>query len=215
MNDGTAMGAPPGAPSGALSGPPSGAGVVLTCQPRRDGAALVFAYKLENHGAADILAMDAMPEYDPATETMRANADAAVVFHHPGGDAVIGKFVPPLPPGARAAHAAIPLAFRIRPGASLERTLHVPLPLAETSPYFADLTLRGYEQIALAGVLFTIGFWTADTPGLAVMPADYAPELLVVAGGPAAAKARRATRHFPVTKLDLFRRTDAFPRPAF
>ena len=73
-----------------------------------------------------------------------------------------------------------PLARRLPAGASLEGCIEIPLPLAETSPYFPDLTLRGYEIIDIKGVQLMIGYWPAASQDLVVRQSEYASDLLTV-----------------------------------
>ena len=103
-------------------------------------------------------------------------------------------------------------ARRIPHGGTFEGRVELTLPLAETSPYFADLTLRQYEMVAITGVVFTIGFWVAGEDSLAVLPCDYAPDLFTVITRNTIRSAHRVSQRFPVRALQFFRRTDAFPR---
>ena len=184
----------------------------LSCQPNRAGNALVFPYVLHNRGRAAVYVMDALPSVDPASRAARANDQAAVVMLGAKGDAVVGKFIAPLPPDRRVVLPVIPLARLLGPGEALERRLEMPMPLAETSPYFADLPLRGYEMVEIAGVVFTIGFWPAGAEGLAAAAVDYAPGLFAVTARDPRRTAQSVSQRFPVKGLQLFKRNDNFPR---
>jgi hypothetical protein len=186
--------------------------LLLSCKPNREGNSLVFPYTLQNRGGVDVYVMDAFPSVDPASHIARANDQASVVILGAEGDAVIGKFIAPLPGDRRVALSVVPLARRLAPGETIERRLEVQMPLAEASPYFADLPLRGYEMIDIRGVAFTIGYWSAQLEGFATAPADYAPGLFVVALRDPRRGALRVTQRFPVKGLQLFKRGDAFPR---
>ncbi len=185
----------------------SDAALRLACQPSRAGNALVFPYRLANDGPGDIYAMQAL-----ATGGAPASESAAVVIAGDDGDAILGKFTPPLPIDRRIAVPVVALARRLAAGASLEGRVEVPLPLAETSPYFPDLTLRQYEPVDIKAVVFTIAYWLADTADLVARPAPGEPDLLRILTADPARSARLATQRFPTTALQLFRRTDAFPR---
>lgn len=188
------------------------AAIRLTCQPNKAGNALVFPYKVENLGPADAYVMDAVPSVDPATRKARANDQAVVVLLGPGDDALLGKFVAPLPTDRRIAMPVVPLARYLPAGQAFESRLTVPLPLAETSPYFADLPLRRYEIVEIKGVVFTIGYWVAGANGLAALPVEYSPHLFTVVTRNTVASATQVSQRFPVNRLQLFRRTDQFPR---
>lgn len=184
----------------------------LTCHPGRTGNTLVFPYTLENRGSVDIYAMHALPHLDPAGSAASADEQAAAVILGAEGDAILGKFAAPLPSDRRVAYPILPLARRLTPQEALDGRLEMPLPLAETSPYFPDLTLRQYEIVDIKGVIFTIGFWVAGADGLSAVPVDYAPELFTVVTRNTLRSARRVSQRFPTTGLQLFKRSDAFPR---
>jgi hypothetical protein len=185
----------------------SAATLRLTCQPSKAGKVLVFPYRLVNEGPGDVYAMHALPAGGaPANET------AAVVIAGENGDAIIGKFAAPMPTDRRIAMPVVPLARRVPAGGVIEGRIEITLPLAETSPYFADLTLRQYEIIDIKGVIVTIGYWLADTGELVARPTADGPDLLNILTADPRQSARLATQRFPTNALQLFRRTDAFPR---
>ena len=184
----------------------------LSCQPGKVGGILVFPYTLRNLGEAAVYAMHAVPSVDPANGEARANDQAAVVIMGADGDAIVGKFAAPLPTDRRIAVPVMPLARHLPAGGSLEGRIEITLPLAETSPYFADLTLREYESVDINGVLFTIGYWLASAHGLSAVAAEYAPDLFVVTTRNTLRSALRVSQRFPTTGLQLFKRTDQFPR---
>jgi hypothetical protein len=187
--------------------------VRLACRPGKTGNTLTFPYTLENHGPVDIYAMDALPTVDQGGGEPRADGRAAVVvILGADGDAILGKFAAPLPGDRRIAVPVLPLARLLPAGASLEGQLDIPLPLAETSPYFAELRLRQYEVVDIKGVVFTIGYWLSGVDGLVATPADYVPELFVVTTRNPLRSALRVSRRFPTTGLQLFKRSDQFPR---
>jgi hypothetical protein len=184
----------------------------LNCRPSKTGNLLIFPYTLENPGPAEVYVIDALPAADPASREAKANDLAAVVIASDDGDAIVGKFLAPLPTDRRIAIPMLPLVRRLAPGATIEGRIETPLPLAETSPYFPDLTLRGYEVTDIKGVLLTIGYWDAAPQEIVVRQSAYGPEFLAVAGADLPHRARRVMQRFPTTGLQLFRRTDAFPR---
>src|SRR5690242_5962884 len=128
-----------------MSDSPTSADLQLSCQPSKAGNLLIFPYRLENRGPAEIYAMHALPSVDPASGAARANELAAVVIAADNDEAIVGKFAAPLPSDRRIAVPIFPLARRLPAGAGLDGRIEIPLPLAETSPYFPDLTLRQYE----------------------------------------------------------------------
>jgi len=188
------------------------ADLVLTCRPGKTDGSLRFLYTLENRGTAEVFVMDALPSIDPATGEGRAKQQAAVVILDGQLDAVVGKFAAPPPTERRVAVLVVPLARRLSPGGKLEGQLTIPTPLAETSPYFADLTPRQYEPVDINAVVFTIGYWQAGVDGLVAAPAEYAPGLFTVITRNTLRSARRVSQRFPTAGLQILKRTDAFAR---
>ncbi len=193
---------------------PSDTGLKLTCHPAREGHTLVFEYSLYNFGKQDVYVHDAMPSVDRATKAASANPRAVSVIHSPNGDAIVGKFLPPMPSSLRPAVPATPLAHRLARGETMERRLEAPEPLAETSPYLPDLLLRQYEVVDIAAVVFTIGYWLSDAGGFGAMPTPYADGLytVVLSGGLPGAGTMLVSQRFATRGLQIFRRTDDFPR---
>jgi hypothetical protein len=192
---------------------PGSSQIRLTCRPGKTGSVLTFDYIIENQGPGEVYAMDAMPSVKRGDPTAKANPNAAVVILNAQGDAIVGKFIAPLPTDKRVAVPVVPLARRVAAGASLQGKIELPLPLAETSPYFPDLLLRQYEALEIKGVVFTIGYWLVGTDNLFAAPVDYAPDLFTILTRNTIQSARSAWQRFPTTGLQLYKRTDAFPRP--
>jgi len=184
----------------------------LNCRPAKEGSLLIFPYTLENRGGLDVYVMHALPGSDPAGGAAQTKDAIAVVILGAEGDAVIGKFAAPVPTDRHMAVTVFPLARLLPAGASLDWRIEISLPLAETSPYFPDLTLRQYEIVEIKGVLLTIGYWLAGSDGLFAYPTDYAPDLFIVETRNTMRSALRVSQRFPTTSLQLFKRTDQFPR---
>jgi hypothetical protein len=188
------------------------ADIGLSCQPGKEGSCLVFPYEVRNHGTADVYVMDAMPSVERPGGKGGINARALVVLHGPGDDVTLGRFIAPLPTDRRLAVPVVPLARHLVPGEVLQGRIEVPLPVAESSPYYPELLLRQYEIIDVQGVAVSIGYWIAGADGLAAMPVDDAPGLFAVVTRNTVRSAKRVSLHFPTRALQLFRRTDQFPR---
>ena len=124
-----------------MSETPSSAALRLTCQPSKSGNTLVFPYRLDNEGPGNVYAMQAVAAFGSASEDT-----AAIVIEAETGDVIVGTFMPPLPIDRRIAVPLTPLVRHVPGGGFLEGRIEVPLPLAETSPYFPDLTLRAIRD---------------------------------------------------------------------
>ena len=87
-------------------------------------------------------AMQAVAAFGSASEDT-----AAIVIEAETGDLIVGHVH--AASSDRSAHRgpADPLVRHVPGGGFLEGRIEVPLPLAETSPYFPDLTLRRYEIV--------------------------------------------------------------------
>ncbi|BDG74015.1 hypothetical protein [Roseomonas fluvialis] len=187
-------------------------GLHLQCLPNKVPDAFVFAYRAENQSAAPIYVMDAMPQVDRGTRAVSANPQAAAVILREDGIALVGKFIAPLPQDRILLAPDLPLCTLVQPGEAIERELLIPLPFAEASPFFPDLQLRDYAMAEVSAIAFAIGFFVAATPGLYGAPAAYAPGLHVISPTIAPFMAGLALRTLPVKKLEILKRSDAFPR---
>lgn len=183
----------------------------LQCQPGKEGDLLVFSYQLENLGLVDLYVMDAVATIDGASGEAQPNFQSVVVAGATD-DAVIGKFMAPLPTDRRMAMPVLPLARSLPATASCEGRIEVPLPLAEASPYFADLPLRQYEMVEIQGVTFSIGYWVDGVDGLTARRLDNARELFAITTRNTLRSVRRISRSLPTRSLQLLKRTDQFPR---
>jgi hypothetical protein len=154
-----------------------------------------------------------MPDIDPTSRAARANHEAAVVMLAPNADAIVGRVAAPLPTDRQMAAQALPLARHLPPDAWMEGKLEALMPLAEGSPYFPDLPLRSYAVVEIAVVIFMLGYWVDGVDDLVALPVDYAPGLCAVTtrrGGRASMQV--VSQRFPVKGLQLFKRSDTFPR---
>lgn len=190
-----------------------GQAVRLACKPNRKGDSLVFPYDIVNGSGVDIYAMDAMPRFDPATGTASADHDSVTVALAPDGFAHVLKGIAPLPRSKQVAVRAIPLAARIPPGATLERTLSLGQPLHETSPYHPDLPVREYRQAEIGGIVLTVHYIPANAPGFGALPAEFAPELYRIAAPNLLSTVKTISCRMPARGLWILQRTDDFPRP--
>ncbi|HKS88694.1 MAG TPA: hypothetical protein VJR70_04575 [Stellaceae bacterium] len=188
-----------------MSDRPSGAALRLTCQPSKSGNVLLFPYRLANDGPGDAYAMQAAAAGTAASE-------APVVIAGDDGDAIVGLVAAPLPTDRRLAVPVVPLARRLAAGEAFEGRVEIALPVAESSPYFPELTLRRYDIVELKGIRFTIAYWPADTGDLVTRSFGDGADLLRVLTADPAGSAKLASQRFPTNGLQLFRRTDAFPR---
>jgi hypothetical protein len=183
----------------------------LHCQPGKEGDLLVFAYQIENLGLVDVYVMDAVATIDGASGAAKPNFQS-VVLAGDAGDAVIGKFMAPLPTDRRMAMPVLPLARPLPAKASIEGRIEVPLPLAEASPYFADLPLRQYEMVEITGVTFSIGYWVDGADGMTARRLEDARDLFAITTRNTLRSARRVSQSLPTRSLQLLKRTDEFPR---
>jgi hypothetical protein len=186
--------------------------VTLSCHPCRNGKHISFPYHLENHGPGDIYVMDALPAVEPDGNVARANDQNVVTILRGEDEAVLGKYLAPVPSDRRVMVPVTPLARLLKAGAALDGKLDVRLPLAETSPYLPDLMLRSYDPVELTTIVFALNYWPTTVPGLFAMPAEYAPDHLVLVARQLKAGVKFAWQRFPAKGLQLLKRNDAFPR---
>jgi hypothetical protein len=202
-----------GSTSGTASTSAPPANVVFACRPDRAGNKLIFPYTITNHGSADVYVMDAVPTVDPATRQAVVDRHAVVIWLGADGFAHILKGIPPLPEDRDLYGHVIPLAARLAPEATLERSLEVPLPLAETSPYYPDLPLREYQLTDVQGVMLAVGFLRSTVDGFGAETAAGAADLYRVWGKDTLGQTELVSCAFPSRQLQILKRPDHFPRP--
>jgi hypothetical protein len=185
------------------------ADVVLNCRPNRAGNRLVFPYSLTNHSGADIYVMDAIPGIEPQT----VDRNTAVIWLGGDGWAHVMKGIAPLPPDMLVEVRVIPFVAKLPAGGQLERTLEVPLPIAEVDPYHPDLPLRDYDLIDIEGVVLTVEFLRSTVEGFGAEPVPEAPDLYRVRGKYTVGQVERVSCSLPSRKLQMLKRRDNFPRP--
>jgi hypothetical protein len=200
----------PPTPVSAASQP---AGITLACRPDRAGNKLVFAYAVENQGTADIYVMDAVAEPDATARQSVINHRAVVIWLGADGFAHVLRGIADLPLDRNVLASVVPLTAKLPRGGKLERVLEVPLPLAETSPYYADLPLREYELTDIQGVMLTVEFMRSTVEGFRAEPAAEAPDLYRVFGKNIFGQTERVFCAFPSRQLQILKRPDSFPRP--
>jgi len=154
-----------------------------------------------------VYAMQAVAAFGSTSEDT-----AAIVIEAETGDVIIGRFMPPLPIDRRIAVPLTPLVRHVPGSGFLEGQIEVPLPLAETSPYFPDLTLREYEIVNIKGIIVRLGYWPTDAGDLFARPHHEGSDLLRIITADSFGTCRRITQRFPTNGLQLFRRRDSFPR---
>jgi hypothetical protein len=189
------------------------AGIALSCRPDRSGNRLIFPYTVTNHGAAEVYVMDAVPAVDPVSHQAIVDHHAAAVWLGGDGFAHVLRGMPPLPDDKDVLGHVIPFAVRLAPGATLERSLEVPLPLAETSPYYGDLPLRDYELIDIQGVTLIVEFLRGTVEGFRAEPASNAPDLFNISSRNLLGQIERVVCAFPSRQLQILKRPGDFPRP--
>lgn len=185
--------------------------ITFSCQPSRVENSLSFKFTLANHSGVDIYALDAFPAVDPVTKQAVVNMNGAYVAMLDGGIAYVLKGIPPLPRKSATVR-IIPLATKVAVGDSLERSFNLPLPLAEQSPYYGDLSLREYEQSDVRKVIVGIQFIRSNKNGFLAFPAEFDDDVYRVQTKSTVQDAETVTCEFPTGSFFILKRKDDFIR---
>jgi len=187
--------------------------ITLTCTPEKQGDSIVFSYGIANGGNTEAFVSDAGTRIDPAARTASADPDAVSVWLSPDRFATVLKGVAPLPEDRDIPGVVMPLMVRLAPGARIERTLTLALPLAEHSPYYSVANLRDYRLAEIEGMRFAVDVLARVPPGFAPAPVAYAPGHVDIGVRGTIPLLTRLSCRFPARGLHLMVRTDAYPRP--
>lgn len=169
---------------------------VLTCKPEVLPDKLRIAYSIRNQSAGSVYAFDSALHLE-----WRAPATAHVL-----------QGIPPLPAETLVGHRIIPLAAHIAPGATLSRTLELPLPLREQSPYAGPLADDGYEAAQVNKLILGAHVIAAGAQGFEATPSPSNPELFTVRSRNTVGDAKKLECDCPIPSLRLLKRKDWYLR---
>ncbi len=187
--------------------------ITLSCTPEKQGDTIVFAYSLTNGGTATAYASDAGTRIDSKARTASADPDEATVWLAPDRYATVLKGVAAAPPDSDVPFTVMPLMVALAPGARIERSLTLTLPLAEQSPYYGVGELREYRLVEIEGMTLAIDVFARVPPGFAPRPVAFAPEHVDIGVRGTLPLLTRLSCRFPARGLQMMVRTGPYPRP--
>jgi|GEM_PF-3320631 len=187
-------------------------GVTLTCTAAVRGNELAVSYTVTNTSDADIYVMDASPAVEESTRKAYANHDDAIIWLGESSVAHILKGIGELPAMRGVLVRVIPLAAKLAPGYSLERSLKIPLPLHEQGPYNSVAVEHAAKQQVSTSLQFHVDFLRSTVDGFAAEQRDYAPDLYVVKGKYTVGQIERLSCALPPLAPVILTRDDDFPR---
>ena len=188
-------------------------GITLTCTPEKQGDTIVLAYTLANAGPTPAYAADAMPKIAPQARIATPDPDAVAVWLTQDRFATVLKGVAAMPQDRDVPFTVMPLMVALPPGARIERTLSLSLPLAEHGPYHGLANVRDYRLTEIEGITLAIDVLARLPPDFAPKPVAYAPEHVDIGMRGTLPLLTRLTCRFPARGLQLLMRTGAYPRP--
>lgn len=188
-------------------------GITLTCAPEKQDEAIVFTYSIANGGQADAYVSDAGTRIDTAARTASPDPDAVSVWLSTDRFATVLKGVAALPEDRAIPGVVMPLMVKLAPGARVERTLILTLPLAEHSPYYSVANLREYRLGEIEGIRLAVDVFARVPPGFVANPVAYAPGHVDIGVRGTLPLLTRLSCRFPARGLHLMVRTGAYPRP--
>jgi len=153
-------------------------GVSLACEAIVQGAQLLISYRVENASDAAIYVANATPMMT-ADRNTAISYDATSVWLSADGKVRVLKGIAPMP-SMPVTRPIMPLSTKLAAGASLSRTLHVPLiqgALQEMSPYYGVPDVSLFRHSAAKPVVFQLDFLRSSAPEFQAAPAELAPDL--------------------------------------
>ena len=186
----------------------------FACRFELAGSALQVHYSVTSRADHDVYVLDQLPLVDRATHKGLLDLNALyVAFRAPAGVHLL-KGIPPLPVDRSVFVRVIPLGTRLSPGATLERSLELPLPLQEQGSYWGLAKPEDCDPVTAAGVVLTVQVLRSTATGFEAHPAtDFpAPDLFLLASGDTIREAVSLDGTGDVAGLQLLRRRDRFVR---
>jgi hypothetical protein len=123
------------------------------------------------------------------------------------------KGIPPLPAGRDVNVRLLPLGSKLTPGASLSRSVELPLPLVEQSPYEPPARLEEYEPVDVPRLLFAVQFLRSTVDGFSVETAPHGEGLFRVRSKDTVSQAETLTVPLDAP-MKMLKRKDPFSRIA-
>lgn len=188
-------------------------GITLTCAPEKQDETIVFTYSIANGGRADAYVSDAGTRIDPAARTASPDPGMVSVWLSTDRYATVLKGVAALPEERDVPGLVMPLMVKLAPGATLERTLTLALPLAEHSTYYSLANLRDYRLGEIEGMRLAIDVFARVPPGFVAAPVAYAPDHVDIGVRGTLPLLTRLSCRFPARGLQMMVRTGPYPRP--
>lgn len=188
-------------------------GITLTCAPEKQDDTIVFTYSIANGGHADAYVSDAGTRVDTVARTASPDPGMVSVWLSADRFATVLKGVAALPDERDVPGVVMPLMVKLAPGARLERTLTLTLPLAEHSTYYSVANLREYRLGEIEGMRLAIDVFARVPPGFVAVPVAYAPGHVDIGVVGTLPLLTRLSCRFPAKGLHLMVRTGAYPRP--
>jgi hypothetical protein len=187
--------------------------VKLTCQFELSPEAIAMRYAVVNAGETDIYLMDAYPAVDQSTRTAFADFKSVYVCWKSPSLALVLKGIPPLPSDKLVTVRVMPLATKIAPRGEVQRSISVPLPLREQSPwYYPPLEEKNYEKTTIRTIDFAIQFLRSTVEGFEAEPVDFAPDLYRVRGKRTVGQAETIHYEIDAREVNFWKRRDRFTR---
>lgn len=140
-------------------------GLALETKVTADDKHLFVHYTVKNTEATTAYLLN-LVDLPDAKGFTRVHKDNAYVYVD-GSDVLVEKAIPAIPPGVRPYEPVTPYMTALRPGASFEETVELPLPIHDSRPYRGGPP--GDEQVRVEAVRFSLGYFrvpegTTDWP---------------------------------------------------
>lgn len=132
-------------------------GLELETKVTADDKHLFVHYTVKNTEATTAYLLN-LVDLPDAKGFTRVHKDNAYVYVD-GSDVLVEKAIPAIPPGVRPYEPVTPYMTALRPGASFEETVELPLPLRDSRPYRGGPP--GDEQVRVEAIRFSLGYFRA------------------------------------------------------
>jgi hypothetical protein len=173
---------------------------------------LIVNYELTNKSNTDIYVLDVLPVYDLETKKPHVDLNNSVIIWDEPDAVKIIRGLPPYPREKDMAVFITPQASKIAVKQSLKRTIELPLPLVEASPYYKPLERERYEPVKIKTLKLYVHIIRSNVEGFEAAPVSFGKDIFHIRSKYLIAQVEKFYKEFSVKEVELLKYPETFTR---